>query len=221
MANICPTSLHICRIRLTRLTSTGAVAAAPNNHVVSANPMQMTMEPEIQEGTSSILIGGCDCPIVTYRGKDKLLRWNLTLQMGTLEPAMVEILTGGALLSNGSAEPIGGNWPLQLTCTSTAQPDVAIEAWSENYIGDRPNATYPYIRWVFPSSSWQWDTATLENDFQTPQFKGFTRTNTLWTNPYVDLPTGVTSSGGAIGSGTWFFDSTIPTPVCGYSTFST
>lgn len=218
MANICGNSLHICFLRATRLDTDGSVAAAPNNHVVTGNPVILTAEPEILEGESKNLVGGCDCLCASYKGYDKLLRWNLTLQFCALEPALIEILTGADLQVNGSAEPIGNNWPNQLTCSAAVQPPVAIEAWSDLWVGDNVNQTGPqYIRWVWPMAFFQMDQFQLENDFMLPQMKGFSRTNGNFGDAYADLPAGVVASD----TGGFFYDDSIPTPVCGYSSSST
>lgn len=218
MANICGNSIHICAIRVTRLDSDGTVAAAPNNHVVSGNPMLLTVEPEIVEGDSKNLIGGCDCINASYKGYNKLLRWNLTLQMVALEPALIEMITGASLQVNGTAEPVGVQWPNQVLCSEPSQPPVALEAWTDLWVGDAQNpGAVRYIRWTFPMTFWQMDSFNLENDFLLPQFTGFSRTNSAFGDAYADLPAGVVASA----TGGFFYDDTIPTPVCGYSSSST
>lgn len=218
MADICGNSLHICVIRATALNADGTVRSGPNNHVVSENPVILTVEPEILEGEQKNLVGGCDCLCATYKGYDKLLRWNLTLQMCSLEPALIELITGAALQTNTGGDAVGVDWPNQLTCSAATQPPVAIEAWSDLWVGDAPNpGSEQYIRWVWPMAFFQMDQYNLENDFMLPQFKGFSRTNSNFGDAYVDLPSGVTASP----TGGFFYDDTVPTPVCGYSSSST
>lgn len=215
----CVTPIHICKARVTRLTSTGAVATPTNtNHYVTDKIVSMEVEPEIQEGESKVLIGGCDCICVSYKGRDKLLRFNITLTFCALEPELVELLTGASLLTNGTAQGIGGQWADQNSCSSALQPMVALEAWSDSWFGDAQFTTYPYIRWVFKGTFWQWDTLTLENDFTTPTLKGFSRSNANFGNAYVDYPTGVSNLGSL---GGWFYDSAQPAAYCGYSPTST
>lgn len=217
MANLCPSPIHICRTRHTRLTAAGAVASAPSNHYVSDKPMLLTIDPDLSAGETKTLIGGCDCAQATYRGPDKLLRFNLTLQLAALEPGLVELLTGATILTNASTELIGASFPIQSSCANPTQPPSALEAWQDLWIGDGQNANPRYVRWVFPMTFWQMDTTTLQNDFLQVQFKGYTRQNT-WANPYIDFPTGVSSIGT---QGAFFWDNTIPAAYCGYSTTST
>lgn len=218
MAAVCGNSLHICHLRATRLNANGTVAAGPNNHVVTGNPVILTAEPEILEGEQKNLVGGCDCLCATYKGYDKLLRWNLTIQFCALEPALLEILLGADLQVNGSSEPIGNDWPNQLTCDQATQPPVAIEAWTDLWVGDAQSTTAgPYIRFYWPMAFFQMDQFQLENDFMLPQVKGFTRSNANWSDPYNDQPVGVVDSP----TGGYFYDDSVPTDVCGYSSFST
>lgn len=220
MPNLCPTPIHICRIRVTRLVEpTGAIASAPNNHVVSDRPMVLSITPEIEEGEDKTLIGGCDCIAATYKGRDKLKRFTLELTQTAWEPALVEILTGAALLTNAATENIGNAWADQLSCSSTLNAPVALEAWQDMWIGDAQNSNPRYVRWVFPMSYWQISDWTLENDFSMPKFSGYTRKNpAAWVNPYVDFPTGLTT---LPGQGGYFWDNTVPAAYCGYSTTST
>jgi hypothetical protein len=219
MTAICPTPIHFCKVRVTRLNVDGTVAAAPNNHVVSQYPASLQVDPDVLAGTESNLVGGCDCLAATYRGKDKLMRMNLTLQMTDVEPALVELLTGGAVVTAANGDLIGNSFPTQTDCSSAGQPPVAIEGWQDNWQGDRQALTpYQYTRWTFRMSFWQWDTFTLQNDFLQPTFKGYTRSNPNFTSAaYNDWPSGasLTNFGG------YFFDSVQPAAYCGYSPVST
>lgn len=223
MANLCPTPIHICRLRVTRLNADGTVAAAPSNHYVSDKPMMLTVAPDVSAGDSKIIINGCDCAQVTYRGKDKLIRFNLTLQMAALEPGLSEILTGAGILTNPATELIGNSFPIQTNCagaqnsTAFGQPPSAIEAWQDLWVGDQQNSNPRYVRWIFPMAFFQLDQYQMQNDFSLPQFVGYSRQNS-WPNPYVDFPTGVSSIGT---QGGWFWDNAVPAAYCGYSSTST
>lgn len=219
MAQICPTSIHVCRARVTRLNADGSVAAAPNNHVVTTSIVSLEVQPEVLAGEAKQLVGGCDCICVSYKGKDKLMRFNLTLQMCDVEPALVDILTGSGTLVNGSSELIGNSFPDQIDCSTSGQPATALEVWSDAWTEDRQVASpNQYIRWIFKMAFWQFDNWKLENDFMVPSFKGFTRQNPNFANAYVDYPAGVTTVGNL---GGYFWDSAAPAAYCGYSSTST
>jgi hypothetical protein len=219
---IAPTSIHLCAGRFSRLTTLGAFAGGTNNHVVTNNLMTLTVDPEVKVGEAKELIGGCDCIAVSYRGYDKLLRFNLTLQLAAMEPAVIELMLGATIQVDNSTlpVPIGVEFPNQLNCAQPTQPPVACEFWSDNWLNDRQaSSPFQYVRWVFPMTFWQIDTFKLENDFLQMQLKGFSRSNPSFINPYADWPAGITAS--SAGLPRYFFDATRPIAVVGYSGGST
>lgn len=217
--NICPTPIHICKLRVTRLNVDGTVAAGPNNHAVSQYPVSMQVDPDVLAGDEKNVVGGCDCLAVTYRGKDKLMRLNLSLVFADIEPALIEILTGSPIVTAANGDLIGNSFPIQYNCSVSGQPPVAIEAWQDNWINDRQALTpYQYTRWVWRMAFFEWDTFTLQNDFMQPAFKGYTRSNPNFTSAaYNDWPAGavMTDIGG------YMYDLTQPAAYCGYSPSST
>lgn len=218
----CPTLLHICKLRVTRLNQlTGAVATpTANNHYVTDKVVSLEVTPEILDGEKKELISGCDCVVVAYRGKDKILRYNLKLELAAFEPGLLELLTGSTLIADNSTVPVpmGLHLPDQVQCTTPGQPMVAIEAWGDLYIKDSPDVTWPYYRFVLPGTFWQLDSWTMENELSPITLNGWSRQNPTWTNPYLDLPNGMTT---IQPQGSIFFDSSQPAAYCGYSTTST
>lgn len=217
MAAECLAAIHLCAIRVTRLDAVGNPAAGPNNVYVSNKPIQLGMTPVIEAGADRTLVGGCDCLIATYRGYDKLKRFDLELDLGVLEPGLLEMLIGADAILGGSSgtDPIGDWWPASQTfaCGTAPQPNVCFEAWQDGWHDDAQDATYPYIHWIFPSSFWQIAAQTLQNDFLQPKITGFTRGNTVWgTGIYGDLPEAAEPLGG------FFYTNSRPTGECGYQT---
>lgn len=215
---LCATPLHICRLRITRLNSDGTIAAGPNNSIVSDSMIDLTWNPVIIAGDERDLMGGCDCLLATFKGRDKHKRFDLALHNGKLDFTALEMMTGSALITDTSTlpVPIGVQFPTnQVIGCSVARPFVAIEAWAEMIDGDHvpSNAAFRYARIVFPMSEWRWDNNTMQNDYQPTALAGFTRSNPNWHDPYTDMPFGRTigAGGGAI------LDSAIPTASCGYS----
>jgi hypothetical protein len=215
---ICPNSIQICALRVTRLNTDGSAAAGPNNAYVTDRLMTFTMTPDIEDGDDKVLVGGCDCISARYRSMDKLKGFTLALTSTAVEPAMMEMMLGATVIADGSTLPvaIGVNWPTQLSCSAGQQPPVAVEAWSKAWVDDRAAPSYPYIRWVFPMSFWQMDEQELGNDFLEFSLNGYTRSNENWgTGPYNDQTVG----GATIDlepAGGFFFDDLIPDAGCGY-----
>jgi hypothetical protein len=217
MAAECLAAIHLCAIRVTRLDSVGNPAAGPNNSYVTNKPIQLGMTPVVEAGADRTLVGGCDCLIATYRGYDKLKRFDLELDLGQLEPGMIEMLIGATAILGGSSgtDPIGDWFPSSQTsvCGTPPSPNVCFEAWQDGWNDDSPDTTYPYIHWIFPSSFWQIAAQTLQNDFLQPKLTGFTRGNTAWGEGiYGDLPEAAEALGG------FFYTNSRPTGACGYAT---
>ena len=214
MAAECLAAIHLCAIRVTRLEADGSPTPGPNNSYVTNKPIQLGVTPVIEAGQDRTLVGGCDCLVATYRGFDKLKRFDLELDLGTLEPGLIEMLIGAdAIIDTGV--PIGDWWPSSQTfaCGTNPQPNVAIEAWQDGWADDAPDADFPYIRWIFPSSFWQIGAQSLQNDFLQPKLSGFTRGNPEWgLGIYGDQPEAAQSLGG------FFYDTTRPDGACGYAT---
>lgn len=213
MAGECFAAIHLCRIRATRLDATGNVEAGPNNLVVTDKPIQLGITPVLEQGQDKTLTGGCDCIVATYRGYDKLKRFDLELDLGALDPALIELLTGGEAILDGDV-PIGVQFSSQqFECSGPPTPNVAIEAWQDAWDVDHQADAFPYVRWIFPSSFWQFGAQTLQNDFLQPKLTGFTRGNDVWgEGPYGDQPESINSLGG------FFYDDTLPEATCGYQT---
>ena len=213
MAAECLAALHLGRIRASRLDATGNPVAGPNNVVVSDKPITLNVTPVVEAGQDKTLTGGCDCVIATYRGYDKLKRFDFELDTGVLEPALIEMLVGGTIISSG-ADPIGVWWSDQsLQCGSTPQANVMFEAWQDAWETDHQHAVLPYIHWIWPSTYWQIGAHSLQNDFLQPKITGFSRGNTaIGDGIFGDLPALETI--GPLGG--FFYDDTIPTATCGY-----
>jgi hypothetical protein len=203
MAAVCPSAIHLCFVRVTRLDALGNPVAGPNNFLVYDKPLMLTVTPDILAGESKDLKGGCDQLVATYRGQDILKRFNLELDTGTISPALEEILTGGSAIVDGSGDPIGIQF--QVPC-GTQQPFVAFEAWQDLYDCDhQPSAPFPYKRWIWPATRWQRGPETLQNDFDQPKFTGFSVGNSNWGEGiYGDLTVAVEPNG------MWIYDTELP-----------
>lgn len=216
MANTaeCLGAIHLCKVRITRLDQLGNAIAGPNNVYVSANPLMITVTPQIDAGQDKPLVGGCDCIVLMYRGYDKLKYFNLELDLGVFEPALLEMLIGAPAILDSLGNIIGWNWPNNLDCAATPQPNVCIEGWQDAWVDDHQDTVTPYVHWTWPSVHMMIGDHTLQNDFGQPKITGYTRGNPLWgLGPYGDTPQATGPLGGA------FFTATIPpAAACGYQT---
>lgn len=215
MATECLAAIHLCRVRATRLNDDGTPKAVANNVYVSDKPIQLNVTPTYEAGKDSTLVGGCDCIVATYRGFDKLKRFEFELDLAAMEWGLFELLTGGAAITN--AGDVIGMWfnDNAFDCSVAAQPNVCFEGWQTGWNDDRQDTTFPYVHWIFPSSFWSVSALSLQNDFNQPKLTGFSRGNSAWgTGIFGDLP----QASGSLGGG--FLSTTIPAAACGYQTHS-
>lgn len=209
MAAPCGVPLGLCAMRITRLLETGCVAASPNNSLVTTELIQLTLTPVVEAGADTTLTGGCDCVIASYRGVDKLKRFEFEITNPKLAPAMYEMLLGGTLISDG-ADPVGVVWPTELAC-GEAQAAVSLEFWVKHWNGDAQDVTYPWIHHVYPQSLWQIGQQQFQNDFAQPTLTGFSRKNDCWGDgPYSDGPEAEYGTPVDISTGGFFYTAIDP-----------
>lgn len=213
MAAVCGTPIQACGFRVTLLEADGDVAAGPNNSYVSDKITTIGITPEISAGADIELRSGCDCIVAAYKGADLFKRFNFEITDGQLEPALLSLLTGGAIITDGT-DPIGFNFPLQAQCGLEPPPYIAFEFWQFLYNGGGPDATWPYAHWVIPMSRFQFGPMTASaTEFTTPNLTGFSIQNDAWgTGPYGDSPE-INGLGGVF----WTTDAP-PAAACGYAT---
>lgn len=213
MAAPCGVSLHVCTIRITVLDpDTGAVEDAEDNSYVTGKSLSVQVTPTIEAGADITLTGGCDCVVASYRGTDKLKRFEFEMNVAALEPAMIAMMVGGTIINDGTYDT-GVAWPSALEC-GEAEPAVAFEFWTDHWNGDAQDPDYPYIHHVYPQTRWQIGQQQYQNDFAQPVLTGFSRQNLAWGDgPYGDGP------GADIRNGGWFYtDTAPPTAVCAAAT---
>lgn len=208
----CGVALGVCAMRLTKLQSTGCMASSPDNSFVTTELLSVTISPVVEAGADTTLTGGCDCVVASYRGTDKLKRFEFELSWPKYSAAGYYLLMGGNYFESGGV-PVGYVWPTELSC-GQSQPAVAVEFWAKNWNGDAQDPTYPWIHFVFPQSYWQLGQQQLQNDFSQPTLAGFSRKNECWGDgPYGDGPESLFGSAVDISTGTWYYDPTVALPT--------
>ena len=174
--------------------------------------LSVQVTPTIEAGADITLTGGCDCVVASYRGTDKLKRFEFEINIAALEPAMIAMMVGGTIINDGTYD-VGVAWPSALEC-GEAEPAVAFEFWTDHWNGDAQDPDYPYIHHVYPQTRWQVGQQQYQNDFAQPVLTGFSRQNLAWGDgPYGDGP------GADIRNGGWFYtDVTPPEAACAAAT---
>jgi hypothetical protein len=212
MANVCGTSLHVCRIRATRLDDNGNVAAPPNNVAVSDSAVSVTVTPNVEAGVDISLKNGCDCIVAAYLGADQKKGYNLEFAKSKIEPAAEEILLGATVISDG-ADQIG-YWSRGIGECGEAAPSAAFEFWTDVWVGNAQDGTRPNIHHVFPQSTWVEGGNTYGNEFATPTLSGKAVANPNWgMGPHGDQPEAAPANSSY---GLYYTDEPMPDAACGY-----
>jgi hypothetical protein len=209
----CGISLGVCRLRITKLDSTGCVISEADNSIVIGDLVSVTVTPNVETGVDTTLIGGCGCKIASYKAPDTLKRFDLTLTVPIKSAGLESLLTDGGILYDNSTVPVpvGFSFPTALGCDEEQRP-VAVEFWTKHWVNDAQDPDLPWIHWVFPQSLWSPGAQTVNNDFSQPDFTGFSRTNVCWGDgPYGDGPESTYGvSAFDISTGGWFYTPTDP-----------
>lgn len=206
----CGVALGLCALRLTRLSATtGCVTGTTDNVFVTTELISLNLTPVVEAGADTTLTGGCDCTIASYRGVDKLKRFEFEITNPKLSPAFYELTLGGTLIEDG-ALPVGTVWPTELEC-GQEQSAVALEFWVKHWDGDAQDTTYPWIHHVYPQTYWQIGQQTFENDFAQPTVTGFSRKNECWGDgPHGDGPEAEFGTSVDISTGGFYYTATDP-----------
>ena len=224
MSAQCLDSIKICALRATLLNNLGDIAAGPNNYATTNRELKLGWTADTDKGKDLFYRNGCDQGLAAYKSPELLKRFTTALDTFGLDPALLSILLGSAVINDGGGFPAGYEDNIQVCPADPTPPNVAIEAWSYAIDCDAQSATTPYYYHLFPLTQWQesgeW---SLEVDFLKPVFAGFTRRNNQWAHgPYGGVVVG--ASGGPLydnttGASAHFLTSTPPpAAICGFGT---
>lgn len=145
---------------------------------------------------------------LVYKGRDPLKRYDLALQLCSLNPELEAMLVGGDITRSGGVA-IGAAVP---PVGSFGAPfGVSLELWSKNIIDGDLDPNWPYIHWALPRTYWSGpDKVTWSNANMIRSFTGYTSENPNWFNgPGNDF---VGQSGRSI---SWVYTKSTPIPVLG------
>ncbi len=209
MAVNCGVSFGLCAVRLTVVDSAGNVVAGSMSYVTDS-PIEITLTPNIESGNTVSVRNGCGCSVARFKFPDTFNWFEFSFNKAALEPEMEAFLLGGETIDD-SGDVVGLVFPSSLDCDDDL-PSVAFEYWTKHVVGSGQDGAFPWIHWVFPSTSWSLADNTFGEDATQISLNGFSRTNSNWGDgPYGDgPPDGSDISDGAY----WKTDVEPPTADC-------
>ncbi len=217
----CFGSIQACATRWADVDAAGTPQAGADTGYVTDALIQLGVGVELEPGADITQKNGCGAVCQAFKEPDRIKRVTLSATFCELDSELVQLLVGGSVLVNGSSEAIGYELP---TVDDTPKAGGVLEVWSKAWDGDSQavlSANAQYFHFVFSHAKFSPGDFTIEEEnFVTFPVNGFSTPNTsLATDgPFNDWPADVITAGGISSSGGWFFDDTIPTAQCGYTT---
>lgn len=218
----CFQPLDLCAIRISRLSSsTGSPVPGSGNAVISVAPIKLDVKLDLAQGDDLIQKNGCGSIASAFHDRDRLKSVNLAMDLTQLDANLLELMTGAQVFSSG-----GNAIGMQSVAVGVDGPaPVCLEAWSKAWDGGGPAVptfTSPnaaYIHWVFPKTTWHMADFSVQHGFMVVPVAGKGEENAKITanGPFDDWPAGVSGPGGITRCFGWFFDPTLPTATCGYT----
>jgi hypothetical protein len=159
-------------IRLTRLTSSGALAAGASGSYVTKKFVSLGFTPEYETGDEFTTKAADGSVCATWKAPDTLKRVTLSIAICDPDPEFTEMISGGTILSAGGG--VSSGWASPKVGVDASPNGVAIEVWSYANVGGRAAATNPYWHWVFPYA--QMHAAgerAIQNDMMAQSFEGW------------------------------------------------
>jgi len=149
MANDGAASIQACALRVARLAADGTTPAGASNMYVSDSFIRLLAAPQVEDGQEINVPNACGKNVVSHKDADKITRLNLTLELITPDPELLELLTNSLLIQDAGST-VGFAYP-KLN-EPLAQNGVSMELWSKAVIGGQQAAALPYWRWVLPKT---------------------------------------------------------------------
>jgi hypothetical protein len=186
----CFGSAQVCAIRVARLNTACQSVAGASNAVATSAIVKVTSTPEFAQGEEFFMKNGCGQVCISSKVTDKIKRVNLGLELCTRDPALVEIISGASVITDG-LDIIGYS---RRGVGAAAPAPSSVEIWTKavgvNNTCTVPGATgYQNAKWyrvIWPKATFNLSAVTFENAIATLAC-GYTST------PVPVQPTGPTA----------------------------
>lgn len=142
-------------IRVTRLTTTGAIDSAWPV-LTTTGFITASFSPVYEDGDEINQKAANGAVCVTFKADDSLTRLDFNLSLCSPDPEVAAMLTGGNVLRGpGASGAIQGYTSIGIG--ETVSTPIAIEIWSIANIEGKAAADQPYWHWVFPYVKLRYD----------------------------------------------------------------
>jgi hypothetical protein len=205
----CLSSIRARRIRASLLHEAGDLDPGTENMVVTDGVILVGITPNIQAGDSFTQKNGSGTVCVYITDDDTILRYDLTMNLCTLDFELKQLLLGGRVIQQGGVTV--GYADRGLT---DVPPKVCFEAWADAVAGSEQaseDGLSLYIHHVFPLTRWTIGGSQMENQPYVTAMTGKATPNaSMGLGPNAEWPEVITETHAE------FLDDAIPDSVCGY-----
>ena len=159
---VCLGSARVAAIRVSRLDSTCYCVGGADNAVVSSAIVRLQASPEYETGEEFTQKNGDGDIVINIKDQDRLKRINLTMEFATRDIALLELLTGGTVYTNGGGDIIGF---ARRGVGAQASDPVAMELWTRavSSSGECVAASDAWWRWTYPKATFTLGDVSHEN----------------------------------------------------------
>jgi hypothetical protein len=181
---VCLGSARVCALRVSRLDSTCNCVAGEDNAVVTSAIVRLQASPEYETGDEFIQKNGCGDIVINIKDVDRLKRINLTMELASRDIALLELLTGGTVYTDG-ADIVGF---ARRGVGAAANDPVAMELWTRavSSSGNCVTTTSGWWRWTYPKATFTLGDVTHENGIGLVQLTGTSEANPNYGNGCFD-----------------------------------
>lgn len=166
-------------IRVTRLTSTGALMTGPMDSYTTSSFIRVSFTPEYEEGDEITEKRADGTVCVSFKAPDTLKRVTMEIAICEPDPEFTALVSGGLLLTkqltpgdDATIKSVG--WASGQVGEDPSRDGVAVEVWSYAVQNGKKAAVNPYYLWVFPYVKVrQSGDRVIENGLLANTFEGF------------------------------------------------
>lgn len=195
---VCWPSLRGTVARFTKLDSCGRPVVGAHSQLVTDGFISVTMSPQYQDGNEVTVTKANGVVCVSDKAPDSLTRFDVTLSLCAVNPALLSLLGGYEVVLDNNAAGVGFR-----VAESVGSDGVAVEVWTDVYTDD-PCAAGTAGQWgyfVLPrlTSARISSDFAIANDALSVELQGRTKKASGWgTGPYNVVATGTGGTAGKL-----------------------
>lgn len=182
-------------MRVARLGANGAPAVGASGQVTSSAFTKIDITPVYEDGTKISETNAAGQVCISYEADDSLTGYTVSIEICSVAPELMEILSAGAVLLDG-VDVIGYQAP-QVGSTGSSANGVSVETWSNAVLDSGLALDDPFIHWALPRvrKLRRTGVVTIGGEAVKGTFEGLAIGNPNWGDgPQNDWPEDVDSS---------------------------